>query len=341
MAMAPPFSLDSALVSQLAALCEQLGRLSVQLPEAQALRLRRANRIRTIQGSLAIEGNTLSESQITAILNGKRVLAPPQEVQEARNALAVYEQLQDWQPGSESDLLAAHKALMLGLIDSAGRYRQAGVGVMKNNQVIHMAPPAQRLPKLMGDLLSWLQQSEHHPLITSAVFHYEFEFIHPFADGNGRMGRLWQTLILAHWNPLFSYLPVESLIHQHQPAYYQAIEHSTALGDAAPFIRFMLGMIQQALDELENNGSPQATPQVAPQVSPQVAQLLQVLNGDMLRNEIQQTLGLKDRKSFNARYLKPALEAGLVEMTLPDKPSSRLQRYRLTEHGKTLKGATA
>jgi len=336
MAMAPPFSLDSALVSQVAAICEQLGRLSVQLPEAQALRLRRANRIRTIQGSLAIEGNTLSESQITAILNGKRVLAPPQEVQEARNALAVYEQLQDWQPGSEDDLLAAHKALMLGLIDSAGRYRQAGVGVMKNNQVIYMAPPAQRVPKLMGDLLAWLSQSEDHPLIASAVFHYEFEFIHPFADGNGRMGRLWQTLVLAHWNPLFSYLPVESLIHQHQPEYYQAIEQSTAQSDTAPFIRFMLTMIQQALDELEGNNSPQVTPQVAPQV----AQLVEVLDGEMLRSELQQALGLKDRKSFTARYLKPALDAGLVEMTIPDKPSSRLQRYRLTTQGKELKRTT-
>lgn len=336
MAMAPPFSLDSALVSQVAAICEQLGRLSVQLPEAQALRLRRANRIRTIQGSLAIEGNTLSEGQITAILNGKRVLAPPQEVQEARNALAVYEQLQDWQPDSEGDLLAAHKALMVGLIDSAGRYRQAGVGVMKNNQVIHMAPPAQRVPKLMGDLLAWLSQSEDHPLISSAVFHYEFEFIHPFADGNGRMGRLWQTLVLAHWNPLFSYLPVESLIHQHQPDYYRAIEQSTAQSDAVPFIRFMLGMIQQALNELEGSDSPQVTPQVAPQVG----QLIKALDGEMLRSELQQALGLKDRKSFSARYLKPALDAGLVEMTIPDKPSSRLQRYRLTTQGKELKRTT-
>jgi hypothetical protein len=160
-------------------------------------------------------------------------------------------------------------------------------------------------------------------LITSSVFHYEFEFIHPFADGNGRMGRLWQTLILSGWNPLFADIPVESLIHEHQQEYYAAINRSTEAADSSVFIEFMLRMIFGAI-----------TPQVAPQVSPQVARLLDVLVGDMSREEIQGALGLQDRKSFRARYLAPALTEGLIEMTIPDKPSSRLQKYRLTDAGR-------
>jgi Fic family protein len=200
------------------------------------------------------------------------------------------------------------------------------VGVMAGDEVIHMAPSANRVASLMQDLLEWLQTTQDHPLITSSVFHYEFEFIHPFADGNGRMGRLWQTLILSQWNPLFSNIPVESLVYQHQSEYYAALERSTELTDSAPLIEFMLQMILDAVHSTD-------TPQVSPQVTPQVEQLLAVIQGEMTREQLQGLLGLSDRKSFRERYLLPALQAGLIEMTLPDKPNSRLQKYRLIERG--------
>ena len=216
MSYIPPFTLNNQIVSLVASISEQLGASSATHALSQSLLLRKVNRVRTIQGSLAIEGNQLSEEQITAILDGKRVIAPAREVQEASNALSVYEQLDSFQFDHEQALLLAHKNLMLGLIDDAGQYRSGGVGVIKNNKVVHMAPPEGRVPKLMGDLFDWLASSEDHPLIKSCVFHYEFEFIHPFADGNGRMGRLWQTLILKQWNEVFTYLPVESLVSAHQ-----------------------------------------------------------------------------------------------------------------------------
>lgn len=319
----PPHTITPAIVNLVAQVSEAIGSLKALSDPAIELRLRRINRIRTIQGSLAIEGNTLSQEQITAILEGKKVIAPPREIQEVRNAIAAYDHFEQWRPEVEADLLDAHHILMAGLIDEVGVYRAGGVGVLAGGQVIHMAPPAGRVPTLMGDLLHWLAGSDVHPLIASSVFHYEFEFIHPFADGNGRMGRLWQTLILTRWNPLFADIPVESLVHEHQTEYYQALKESTDQADSAPFITFMLRMILDAVSTI--------APQVTPQVSPQVRRLLEVIQGEMTREELQSALHLQDRKSFRERYLKPALEQGLIEMTIPDKPNSRLQKYRLTK----------
>lgn len=327
----PPYTITPEILNRVAAISEAIGRLAALTDQARALRLRRINRIRTIRGSLAIEGNTLSEAQITAILEGKRVIAPPREVQEVKNALAAYERFDSWQPESEKDLLEAHAILMSGLIDAAGKYRPGGVGVMAGQQVIHLAPPADRVPQLMADLLHWLATTDAHPLVASSVFHYEFEFIHPFADGNGRMGRLWQSLVLARWNRLFADVPVESLLFEHQAEYYQAIEESTRRTDAAPFIAFMLRMILDAV----TTSAPPITPQVTHQVTPQVGDLLKaMIRGEMGREALQAALGLSDRKSFRERYLKPALSDGLIEMTIPAKPSSRLQKYRLTDKGR-------
>ena len=327
----PPYTITPPIVKLVAEIGEVVGRISALTDSAKELRLRRINRVRTIHGSLAIEGNTLSEEQITAILEGKRVVAPPREIQEVRNAVAAYERFEQWKPDSEHALLEAHKVLMSDLIDDAGRYRSGGVGVMADDgRVLHMAPQANRVAKLMGGLLRWLGGCDEHPLIASSVFHYVFDFIHPFADGNGRMGRLWQTLILTRWNPLFAHLPVESLIHAHQAEYYQALGESTARSDSAPFIEFVLRMIHDALTVI--------TPQVAPQVTPQVERLLAVLKDEMSREQLQQALGLHDRKSFRERYLKPALAEEVIEMTLPEKPNSRLQRYRLTDLGRQLRG---
>ncbi len=321
----PPYTITPAIVNLVAEISEAIGRLTVLTDTAKDLRLRRINRIRTIRGSLAIEGNTLSEAQITAILDGKRVIAPPREIQEVRNAIAAYDRFEQWRPEVEAELLEAHRILMTGLIDGAGTYRRSGVGVMAGGQVIHMAPPADRVPILMTDLFNWLVAGDVHALIASSVLHYEFEFIHPFADGNGRMGRLWQTLILTRWNPLFADIPVESLVHEHQAEYYQALSKSTDQADCAPFIEFMLKIIFESLAI--------ATPQVSPQVSPQVRRLVEVIQGEMSREALQNALDLQDRKSFRERYLKPALVDGLIEMTIPGKPNSRLQKYRLTEKG--------
>ena len=318
----PPYTITPEILNRVAAISEAIGRLTALADRARALRRRRINRIRTIHGSLAIEGNTLSEAQITAILDGKRVIAPPREVQEVKNALAAYDRFDTWKPEAEKNLLEAHRILMSGLINEAGRYRHGGVGVMAGRRVIHMAPPADRVPQLMAALFGWIAATDVHPLIAGSVFHYEFEFIHPFADGNGRMGRLWQSLILARWNPLFAEIPVESLIFEHQAEYYRALQESTRLTDSAPFIAFMLRMILDAVTAS------------APQVTPQVGELLAAIRNEMGREALQSALRLSDRKSFRERYLKPALDDGLIEMTIPDKPNSRLQKYRLTDKGR-------
>ena len=189
---------------------------------------------------------------------------------------------------------------------------------LAGKRVVHMAPPAKQAPNLMGNLLEWFKTIEHHPLSTSSAFHFEFEFIHPFSDGNGRMGRLWQTCILCRWNPLFAQIPVERIVYAHQQEYYQALQAGTREAESSPFMEFMLTMIHKAVLEY---------------ATPQVRQLLQVIKGEMTREELQVALGLSDRKSFRQRYLAPALSEGFIKMTLPGKPNSRLQRYRLTDKG--------
>ena len=322
----PPFTITAAIISLIAEISQSLGRLSVFEEVSKSLRLRRTNRIRTIQGSLAIEGNTLTIEQITAILEGKRIIAPPREILEVRNALKAYDMFETWTPYSRDDLLDAHTTVMTGLLDAPGKYRHGGVGVMAGERVIHLAPPAERVPALMSDLLQWLQTTDQHPLLASSVFHYEFEFIHPFEDGNGRIGRLWQTLILSRWNPLFANIPVESLVYEHQLEYYDAINKSTGNAESSVFIEFMLRMIRDAVISI-------ATPEVAPEVTPEVRKMLSVVSGEMTRKEIQQELGLVNEKHFREFYQQPAIAAGLMEMTIPDKPNSRLQKYRITKKG--------
>jgi len=328
MSSPPPFTVTPAILSLVAAIGEQVGRLEASLPPERQLLLRRANRLRTIQGSLAIEGNTLSLEQVTAVVAGKRVLGSVREVQEVRGAVAAYDRLGDWDPGARADLLAAHGVLMAGLVDRPGHFRTASAGIQRGDHLVHVAPPAGQVRALMNDLLRWLTKTGDHPLIAACVFHYEFEFIHPFVDGNGRMGRLWQTLILSRWKPSFALVPVESLIRDQQAGYYAALNASNQAGASTPFIDFMLRVIHAALVALDR------APQVAPQVTPQVARLLAALTGDLDRAAIQKALGLTDRKSFSRRYLQPALDAGLIELTRPDKPNSRLQQYRLTSAGR-------
>ena len=322
----PPYTITPPILNLIEQIGEAIGGVNESVIRSD-LRLRRANRIRTIRGSLAIEGNTLSEEQISTILEGKHVIAPLREVQEVRNAIKVYEKYPEWNPTNEADLLEAHALLMLGLLDAPGRYRRGGIAVAGGGEVHHIGPSPNRVPRLMSNLLTWLNGAAEHPLIASSVFHYEFEFIHPFEDGNGRMGRLWQSLILTRWKPLFAHVPVESLIYERQSEYYEAIRDSSAQGASTTFIVFMLETILKAV---------LSTPQESPQVSPQVGRLLVVLEGEMSLRQIMEALELSDRKSFRKRYLLPALELGYLEMTLPESLTARNQKYRLTARGQMI-----
>lgn len=325
----PPFTITPAILRLVEEIVEHLGHWSVSAGELSP-RLRRSNRIRTIQASLAIENNTLSVEQVTAVLAGKRVLGLPREIQEVRNAFAAYEQMNRWQSSSVDDLLAAHGVLMAGLLDRAGQFRTSKVGIYRGEALVHMAPPAKRVPGLMRDLLDWLARGEVPPLVASCVFHYEFEFIHPFADGNGRMGRLWQTLILSRWKPLLAYLPVETVIREQQAAYYQALAESDGAAEATPFVSFMLQALLTAMGEVA------LTDQVSDQVSDQVKRLLAALRDakTLKAAELMTRLNLQHRPTFRNNYLNPALAAGLIEMTQPDSPRSPAQQYRLTAKGR-------
>jgi Fic family protein len=215
--------------------------------------LRRENRIRTIHSSLAIEQNTLTLDQVTDLINGKRILGPPQDIREVKNAYEVYERAASLDPYSINDLLRAHKMMMVGLVKEAGVFRSGNVGVYAGTELIHMGTPANYVPELMEQLFSWLKKSKYHPLIKSCVFHFEFEFIHPFMDGNGRMGRLWQSLILQSWQQIFAWLPIETLVHENQDEYYRVLQLSDNAGDSTVFVEFMLRIILKALKELSEN----------------------------------------------------------------------------------------
>jgi Fic family protein len=250
MSYQPPYTITPQILQRVADIVELLTRWEIAGDNKLSPQLRRNHRIRTIQASLAIENNTLSVEQVTAVLEGKPVLGLPCEIQEVRNAFAAYEQLPNWQAYSAADCLTAHGLLMAGLVDEAGCFRTSGVGIYNGQGLVHIAPPASRVAALMADLLAWLASAPVHPLIASCVFHYEFEFIHPFADGNGRMGRLWQTLILSQWQPLLAYLPVESVIRVRQTAYYKALADADSLADSTPFIEFMLQALLDAITEV-------------------------------------------------------------------------------------------
>lgn len=246
----PTFEITHQIIDSVAQIAELVGRLTAVSSLPANPTLRRSNRIRTIHGSLAIEQNTLSLEQVTAVLGGKHVLAPPKDIAEVKNAYEIYEHLDELDPYSVDDLLMAHSIMMRGLIEEAGVFRSRPVGVVDSQgRVVHFGTLPQYVPGLIANLLDWIRNSDLHMLIRSCVFHYEFELIHPFADGNGRVGRLWHTLLLSRWNPAFAWLPVESVIHDRQPEYYEAINASNNAGESTAFIEFMLSAIQAALTE--------------------------------------------------------------------------------------------
>lgn len=245
----PPFTISKSILALVSEISEQAGYLDAtgMVPSP---RLRKSNLAKTITGTLAIEGNTLSLDQVSDIVDGKRVLGSAREIGEVHGAINAYESLPHFDMTSEKDLLKAHGLLMGEVLAKSGVFRRGSVGIKKGGEVIHVAPRAEMVPQLVRNLLNWIATSDNHPLIASSVFHYEFEFIHPFADGNGRMGRLWQTLILSHWKPVFAYLPLESVIKEMQDGYYLSLRQADGVGSSTAFIEFMLAAILQTCKDV-------------------------------------------------------------------------------------------
>lgn len=320
----PPYDVTDEMLELTSEIAENLGKLSNVDDLERLPRLRRVNRIKSIQSSLAIENNTLSLIQVTDVIDGKRVLGPQEDIFAVKNAFNAYKMLPDLDPFSLSDLKKAHGVMMQGLVEGAGKFRTNSVGVFdESGKVIHVAPPCDMVNGLMEQLFEWLKTSKAHMLIRSSIFHYEFEFIHPFADGNGRTGRLWQTALLADWKPVFEWIPVESIIKDHQAEYYHAIGLSTSEGKSNSFIMFMLGIIKKAVEELIRD-----TRSHQSHISSQVKALMSVIETyPMSATELMEKLGLKSRAAFRKNYLQPCLAAGLIAMTDPENKTSRNQRY--------------
>mgnify|MGYP001035172859 CR=1 FL=1 len=320
----PPFEITNRMFELAAQIMEQLGKLS-NVNELERLpRLRKVSRIKSIHSSLAIENNTLSIKQVTDVIEGKRVLGPADDILAVKNAFAAYKELENIDAFSLTDLQKVHGIMMEGLVTEIGMLRTGDVGVFDSNgKVIHVAPPASMARVQITQLFNWVKNSDVQMLIRSSVFHYEFEFIHPFRDGNGRMGRYWQTALLASWKPIFKYIPIESVIKDNQEEYYHVIKVSTCQGKSNVFIEFMLDVILKAITDIVND-----TTEHYNHLSVQINKLMQVLETyPQSAQELMDKLGLKSRVGFRKNYLNPAIEAGLVGMTIPDKPTSKSQMY--------------
>lgn len=320
----PPYEITDEMLELVSEIMENLGKLSGVNELEKLPRLRRVSRIKSIHSSLAIENNTLSIEQVTDVINGKRVLAPQKDIEEVHNAFNAYEKLSEINPYSIDDLLKIHGIMMNGLVKDAGRLRSGQVGVYnQDGKVVHLAPPADFVPQQLGQLFDWVKNSNANMLIKSSVFHYEFEFIHPFNDGNGRTGRLWQTALLASWKPIFAWIPIESIIKDNQEDYYNAITLSTSQGKSNIFIEFMLDVINKAIKDIITD-----TRNHYNHINNQITELMKVIESyPQSATELMEKLNLKSRLGFRKNYLQPALDAGLIGMTEPDKPTSKNQKY--------------
>ncbi|MDE6006182.1 MAG: Fic family protein [Muribaculaceae bacterium] len=329
----PPFNISAIAINRIAEISALLERHNIALEGERGLKLRKANRIKTIHSSLAIEGNSLSEEDVKDIINGKQVVAPLRQIQEVKNAIRVYDLYYQLNPFLEKDLLKAHSIMMEALNDDAGKYRSGGVGVFGESGLVHMAPPPQRVPELMANLFAWLNKSKDHLLIRSCVFHYEFEFIHPFSDGNGRTGRLWQSLILGHLNPLFEHLPVENMVYTNQQEYYNAIAKSTSEGQSGPFIDFMLNEILKTLQKnIKEEEVPNKVPNKVPDKVPNKSEIsvLRLLadNPRLTRIELAEKVGLTEN---GIKKIITALKsAGWIERKGSNKAGYWIVKYQIT-----------
>lgn len=320
----PPYEITDEMLELVSEIMENLGKLSGVNELEKLPRLRRVSRIKSIHSSLAIENNTLSIEQVTDVINGKRVLAPQKDIEEVHNAFNAYEKLSEINPYSIDDLLKIHGIMMNGLVKEAGSLRLGQVGVYnQDGKVVHLAPPADFVPQQLGQLFDWVKNSNANMLIKSSVFHYEFEFIHSFNDGNGRTGRLWQTALLSSWKPIFAWIPIESIIKDNQEDYYNAITLSTSQGKSNIFIEFMLDVINKAIKDIITD-----TRNHYNHINNQIPELMKVIESyPQSATELMEKLNLKSRLGFRKNYLQPALEAGLIGMTEPDKPTSKNQKY--------------
>lgn len=322
----PPYTISNRMLELVSDISEKVGKISSHKELESKPHLRRNNRIKSIHSSLKIEANSLSLSEVRDVINGHLVLGDQKEIQEVKNAYEAYKKIPEINPTSISELKKIHGIMTYRTVNESGVFRQGEEGVFSGDKCIFIAPPPHMVSGLMNDLISWMKRSEGviHPLILSAVFHYEFVFIHPFADGNGRMARLWHTVILYRWRNIFEYIPLESQIERFQTEYYDAIAQCHVNGNSDVFIEFMLDMIDQILDEviLQINKSNADT-------SEYVKRMLDVMEYDVpyTSNAIMEALGLKSKEALRKNYIKPAIELGLIRMTLPDKPNSKNQRY--------------
>lgn len=304
----PTFVMTDQITNLVIEIAELTGAMSVSEQVSKNPKLRRENRVRSIHSSLAIEENSLTIDQVSAIIDGKRVLGPQQDIREVQNAYEAYETMTKLNPYSEKDLLKAHKIMMDGLVKEAGKFRGKNVGVYAGDQLIHAGTPAKYVPELIEQLFEWLKESKLHPLIKSCIFHYEFEYIHPFADGNGRTGRLWHTLILAKWQEFYLWIPIETIIQEKQQDYYKALNASNNAGDSTIFVEFMLRAIRDLLIELSHNGAVLKDKGLD-------EKLLDLLKEDNKRtaNSLAEVTGVSPRTI--QRALKRLMESGRIEHT--------------------------
>lgn len=322
----PPFTITNEILSYVSSISEKLGRITATINMEAKPHLRKNNRIKSIHSSLKIEANSLSLGQVRDVINGKTVLGEQREIQEVKNAYAAYERLSEINPYSIKDLKQFHGIMTKYVVEESGVFRRGEEGVFNGDQCIFMAPPARLVPELMNNLFDWMEKEKNsvHPLILSSVFHYEFVFIHPFSDGNGRMARLWHTAILSKWKPIFEYIPIESQIAKLQDEYYNAIAKCHTDGASTIFIEFMLSQIDKILYDISIQSSEDNE-----QLSEYIKKLLHVMEYDVpyTSKALMEKLDLKSKEGFRRNYLRPAIDRNLIRMTIPDKPNSRNQRY--------------
>lgn len=322
----PPFTITNKILSYVSSISEKIGRITATNNLEAKPHLRRNNRIKSIHSSLKIEANSLTLEQVRDVINGKAVLGEQKEIQEVRNAYAAYERLSEIDPYNIRHLKKFHGIMTKYLVEESGEFHSGEEGVFNGNQCVFMAPPARFVPQLMDELFAWMKEAKDdvHPLILSSVFHYEFVFIHPFSDGNGRMARLWHTAILSKWKPIFEYIPIESQIEKFQDEYYEAISQCHVDGESTIFIEFMLSQIDKILDDISAQFSEKN--EYLPET---IQKLLEAMEYDIpyTSNALMEKLGLKAKEGFRRNYLHPAIEMNLIQMTIPDKPSSKNQRY--------------
>lgn len=309
----PPFTMTGEITNLIVEIGELVGSISTYEAMNPNPILRRESRIRTIYSSLAIEQNTLTLDQVTDVINGKRILGPPQDIHEVKNAYEAYERISVLDPYSVKNLLLAHKMMMDGLVKEAGRFRSENVGVYAGTKLIHAGTPAKYVPDLIQQLFDWMKESKYHPLVKSCIFHYEFEFIHPFQDGNGRTGRLWQSLILQKWKDIFAWLPVETLVYENQQAYYDVLQRADNKGESTEFVEFMLSMIRDALQEISKAQNEQdVVINVAKNVVTNEDKVLSLLKQDntLSASMLANSLGITQRQA--QRILSKLKEGGKI-----------------------------